>query len=639
MKKILSGIAVAILAIGVFGIGTAHAATSTIKGQLIAVGSSTFPTNITILSDGRYTTVTVPSAGVLHRSTGAAMSLNELMAGDTVEIQYSATTKTASKVRDASWNGATARISGIVSSTGCSTIKVRTGSVVKTVKLHGGTPILRSNVSVGCFSLVTGESVTVFGAGTSTIAATRVVLNYSSLTGTVATVGTLATDGSLKLTIRTGSGSTVVTTTSATQYFGKQNKLGGASIVKAGHRVTIRGIRKGSSYLASSVLDSSASLGVGSKLAGILQFSRTVATASHGSVRALSSSLVGQVSVDGWGQAVAVSGHYAYVVGTGSGMQVVDLTNVKNPKVVGTIVLGGTEVVVTAQGNYAYVGSDLGVSVVDVSVPSHPVNVGFISYVRHTRTNGWFNPFNDIVAPSQIAISGTTLVENGIYSTDYNSGELALFDVSDPTNPKLASTIGAYIGWLGNIALNGNMVYVVGSQGGFTEYNITDPYHPKKVKTTDTTFCEKDGYSVAAVFSGNSMFCVVQHILKGYKTSDGGVTYTKVSQVPMMFDTLTMSGTHVYGLTMRDDSHGQRPKIAEFDVSNPAAPKLKNVFFTPEFYIAGDNEDDSGSIIQSITTYGKYAVVLRPAAITESAPNWVPTIKRAAKLFLVQFDD
>jgi len=168
---------------------------------------------------------------------------------------------------------------------------------------------------------------------------------------------------------------------------------------------------------------------------------------------------VGNLSLEG--EDLALSGNYAYVVGNG-----LSVVNVSNPAG-GLHVAGRFEYPtgnetrdVEAQGSYAYITSDSGLQVIDVSTPSQPRSVavcpgeGFsrlalgpgLAYVTQTESLiivDITNPLNPIRAGRYFSADGEPhgVASSGSYvyltcgRPDSSSG-LRIIDVSNPANPQ-----------------------------------------------------------------------------------------------------------------------------------------------------------------------------------------------------------
>jgi len=152
---------------------------------------------------------------------------------------------------------------------------------------------------------------------------------------------------------------------------------------------------------------------------------------------------------------VFVSGDYAYVAATSSGFSIVDITTPGTPQVLSYHDTPGWLCRVHVQGNIAYGADwrDSGLQIIDVSNPLAPFFLG--SHL--TPGNG---------------CSGLYASGNHVYMADDVQG-VAIFDVSDPTEPLLVHTIA---GTAHDVMVRGNYAYVVGS--GFDIYDISTPSAP-----------------------------------------------------------------------------------------------------------------------------------------------------------------
>ena len=111
-------------------------------------------------------------------------------------------------------------------------------------------------------------------------------------------------------------------------------------------------------------------------------------------------------------EAVAISGNYAYF-GSGTVLQIANVSVQATPQLVGEVVLPGVVRGVAVSGGYAYVADSYsGLRVIDVSTPAAPVEVGF--YVTPGNAFG-------------VAVSG-----DHAYVADGDAG-LRVIDVSTPS--------------------------------------------------------------------------------------------------------------------------------------------------------------------------------------------------------------
>jgi hypothetical protein len=169
---------------------------------------------------------------------------------------------------------------------------------------------------------------------------------------------------------------------------------------------------------------------------------------------------VGTLGSIGNALSVAVAGRYAYV-GTESGLKIIDVTNAAAPAVVGTYASVSFAYGVVVSGKYAYVTDDgNGLRILDISNPAAPTLVG--SYLV-----GSSNPYA-LAVSGRYAYMGN---QSGVGNTTY------IIDISNPTAPALA---GGYAGGVAPAAyaVSGKYLYVADSGGGFYMLDVSNPAAP-----------------------------------------------------------------------------------------------------------------------------------------------------------------
>jgi hypothetical protein len=163
---------------------------------------------------------------------------------------------------------------------------------------------------------------------------------------------------------------------------------------------------------------------------------------------------------------IAVSGKYAYVTSsTDSALSIIDISNSSNPVEIGTIrdsslggtatqLLGARDVVVS--GKYAYVTStaDDALTVIDISNPSSPTQVGVITDDSVGGTATELDFANAITVAGKYA-----------YVTSWNGDAVSIIDISTPSAPVEVSTFkfnrnATQLDSPAGISLSGKYVYV-----------------------------------------------------------------------------------------------------------------------------------------------------------------------------------
>jgi len=180
---------------------------------------------------------------------------------------------------------------------------------------------------------------------------------------------------------------------------------------------------------------------------------------------------------------VAVANGYAYVANDENGLEIVSLANPSVPTLVGHIDSPEWEWTqgVAVVGDRAYLAGSRGFYVVDVSVPSNPVQLG-----SHATQDSWSVTMHDGLA----------------YVMD-RSG-LLIFDVSSDTNPTMignafplrADPLGA-----GPVCFNGDLAYAAMADSGLVIADVSDPTHPFIVGNVNTP-----GIATQAVSSGYAIY-------------------------------------------------------------------------------------------------------------------------------------
>ncbi len=178
--------------------------------------------------------------------------------------------------------------------------------------------------------------------------------------------------------------------------------------------------------------------------------------------------------------AIAVKGDYAYV-GIGLRVEVLDVTDLKNPKQVGsTGMLDGFITDITIAGSYAYVTiGGVGLWVVNISDPVHLNEVGFL------RAPGY---------AESVDVTG-----NYAYVAAGGAG-LRIIDISDKSHPREISFVYT-LGYAFDVEVVGKMAYVAGAGAGLRIVDISDPVNPTEVGAYDTP-----GYAYGVAVVGSTAY-------------------------------------------------------------------------------------------------------------------------------------
>ena len=179
----------------------------------------------------------------------------------------------------------------------------------------------------------------------------------------------------------------------------------------------------------------------------------------------------------GYAKAVAVAGSYAYVADQDYGLRIIDVSNSKAPKEVGSFENLGWSSEVVVVGSYAYVAHGGGLSIIDVSNPTSPIEIGFC----YTSGKG-------------VAVAGSyAYVADGDYG-------LHIIDVSNPTSPVeigFCSTPGDPQG----VAVAGSYAYVADWMSGLRVIDVSNPRSPIEVGS-----CSPPYYANKVAVAGSYAF-------------------------------------------------------------------------------------------------------------------------------------
>ena len=153
----------------------------------------------------------------------------------------------------------------------------------------------------------------------------------------------------------------------------------------------------------------------------------------------------------------AVVGDVAYVVGTNNGLSILDMTDPSHPVTLGSLRPAGEKNCIDVSGTLACIGAEeVGVYLVDVSDPSNPAVLGLYAMSGYA----W-----------EVKISGTRAY------VSQHMGDMKILDISDPTAPTLLGTYdpGNYPRGL---FVEGETVYTTDCYEGLQIIDATDAANP-----------------------------------------------------------------------------------------------------------------------------------------------------------------
>jgi hypothetical protein len=226
----------------------------------------------------------------------------------------------------------------------------------------------------------------------------------------------------------------------------------------------------------------------------------TLSVIVPGSVVSFTPTPLSFVDIPGFANNVDVNGSYAYVAAGSAGLQVVDVSDHLNPRIVASTSLAGNANDVVVVGNQAYVaGGTAGLHVVDISNPLAPA----LSSSLNTGGEAWGLVVKgttaymasgtaglvivDVSSPGSPELVGALRLPGTSKGVDIDpirqvavvalgANGIATVDVSDSSAPALFGILPG--GDVRDIAVSGNYAFLADITRSFTSVDITDPTAP-----------------------------------------------------------------------------------------------------------------------------------------------------------------
>jgi len=249
----------------------------------------------------------------------------------------------------------------------------------------------------------------------------------------------------------------------------------------------------------------------------------------------------------GSAQEVAIEGNYAYVADGESGLQIIDISDRHNPKIIGSCDTPSFAHDVAIEGNYAYVADgEGGLQIIDISDRHNP------------EIRGSWDTLDDT--------QGVVIAENYAYLADGWSG-LQIIDISNPDIPVI---VGSYDtrGSAKAITIAGNYVYV-------DDLFIIDISGIRNKKgPVIVGSCDAGGNSIAIADN------------YAYVVDDHGLAVVDISHKngPVIFGSWATAGSGSWGVVIE----GDYAYVADgwsglqiIDISDPNIPVIVGSCITP----------------------------------------------------------
>lgn len=200
---------------------------------------------------------------------------------------------------------------------------------------------------------------------------------------------------------------------------------------------------------------------------------------------------------------IMVSSNYAYIADGEQGLQITDISDKTDPKIVGNFNTPGNANGIFIDGNFAYVADgDQGITIIDITDKTNPILTGTIDTGGYARKIFVYEDYAFVAAEDKgliiINISNkTSPVITGIYDTpgtargvfikgiyayvaDGKKG-ISIVDITDKTNPILTGTLDTD-GFSENLSVSVDYVYVADGLSGLCSIDASVPSLPTLIK-------------------------------------------------------------------------------------------------------------------------------------------------------------
>ncbi len=272
---------------------------------------------------------------------------------------------------------------------------------------------------------------------------------------------------------------------------------------------------------------------------------------------------------------ICVSGNYLYLTASNGSnnlighadFYVLNISDIENPTVEMIIEVPEQACKITQSGNYLYLANwDLGLSVVDVSVPSRPQLIKTLKIDQYEVLQGI----------REVEVSGNYLYLGAMdHKTRGQKSGIHVVDISDPSDPLLVASYidRSLLDGVYDIAIDGNKLYAGSVGGGIAVLDISNPLSPELIE-------RKAKYvSVLGLVVGE------YHVYAGCMSKGIAVFSEEINSNVQYFR--EFSQLHIYWefdilddrLYAANDSAG----VKILDISNEGNPILLGTFQTENF--------------------------------------------------------
>jgi len=164
-----------------------------------------------------------------------------------------------------------------------------------------------------------------------------------------------------------------------------------------------------------------------------------------------------RINLDGFTSQTVINGNWAYAAIFNRGVGVVEITDPASPVVLPNADLAALVRALDVQGDYLYLAADNMLTVMSLATPATPDSV------------------------ASVTVSGTASCVTVDGSLAYVGGAagLDILDISLPTSPQFLSNLSFGGGTAYNIAVQGDSLFVANGNNGLQIVDISDPWQPR----------------------------------------------------------------------------------------------------------------------------------------------------------------
>ena len=221
------------------------------------------------------------------------------------------------------------------------------------------------------------------------------------------------------------------------------------------------------------------------------------------------------IAIPGYANNVDASGNFAYVAAGATGLQVVGVSNPRNPLIVGSLNTPGNANDVRIVGELAFIADgSSGLQIIDIETPTSPLLVGSLdtpgeaqdvmiagthAYVADGAAGLQIINISNPAAPSLVGTVDTAGTARGVdvvgtlavVADGPPANAVRIINVSNPASPQLVGSV-AIPGNVKDVVVRDTFAYVAAFNGGLQVVDFTTPTNPRIVGSLPSSFTPRD---------------------------------------------------------------------------------------------------------------------------------------------------